>query len=195
MTEEKKKIEPVVTATRRRTPVSEKIAKTFFKGDNLADIGSYLIQDVVIPTVIDTIVDVIQKGTSRLFYGDDRGVGRSSSRGRDPEKYNRISTLGSSRRSDRRDVAKTREYNKVYRGYESIYLERRGDAEEVVDHLDILANEYDCVSVADLYDLVGITTTYTDNKWGWYKSDVARAQIRRVRGGYTVDLPEPEPLD
>lgn len=191
---EDKKITPVVNATRRRTPVSEKIAKTFFKGDNISDVGSYLIQDVIIPTVIDTIVDVIQKGTSRIFYGDDRGYSRSSSRGRDPEKYNRISMIGG-RRSDKRDVSRSRDYNKVYRGYESIYLERRGDAEEVVDHLDLLAQEYDCVSVADLYELAGISTTYTDNKWGWYKSDIARAQIRRVRGGYTVDLPEPEPLD
>lgn len=193
--EEKKKITPVVKGEKRRVGVGEKIARTFMKGDNLNEVGTYVVHDIIIPTIVDTIVDVIQKGTLRIFYGDDRGYTRTGSTRRTNTNYSRISSLGNGRRDDRRDISRPRNYNKVYRGYESIFLERRGDAEEVVDQLVLLTQDYGSVSVADLYEIVAMPSNYTDNKWGWYESDIARAQIRRVRGGYTVDLPDPEPLD
>jgi len=41
--------------------------------------------------------------------------------------------------------------------------------------------------------LVGLAATHTDNKWGW--TDLSGAGVSRIRGGYLLDLPEPEPLD
>lgn len=201
MPEEKRVKQVVTTASKRKTPIGEKLAKTFLKGDNLENIGQFLVQDVVIPAIVDTVVDFIQRGTNMLFYGDNssRGTSRNitMNRNRNREQYNRISSLGAS--GSRRDAGVQQrgrtEYNRVYKGYEGLFIESRGDAEEILDSMDNLVQDYDCVSVADLYDLVGITTNYTDNKWGWYKADVACATIRRVRGGWTIDLPEPEPLD
>ena len=49
------------------------------------------------------------------------------------------------------------------------------------------------VTVADLYDLVGISSDYTDRKYGW--TDLATAKPIRVRGGYLLDLPRAKLLD
>ena len=58
--------------------------------------------------------------------------------------------------------------------------------------IDALAT-YNCVSVADLYDLVGMTSNYTDNKYGWY--DLRTAYIQGVSGGYVIRLPKPVVLN
>ena len=51
---------------------------------------------------------------------------------------------------------------------------------------------YGVVSVADMYDLCGMTCNYTDNKYGW--KSLARADISRVRDGYMIKLPKAEPI-
>lgn len=202
MAEEKKEVKDgkvVVQVTqasvsKRKATIGERLAKTFLSEENVDNVGDYLLNDVVIPAIKDTIVDFIQKGTDMLFYGETKSRSGRRRGADDRENYNRISTVGGRSSSSRSSGGYSRrDYNRVYRGYESVYLESRGDAEEVIDNLTELVLDYKCVSVADLYDLVGLPSVHTDNKWGWY--DVTRASIRRVRGGWTIDLPEPEPLD
>ena len=57
---------------------------------------------------------------------------------------------------------------------------------------DLIAN-YGLVSVADLYDLVGINGSYTDNRYGW--TNIANAKVVRVPTGYMLKLPKVMPLD
>ena len=60
--------------------------------------------------------------------------------------------------------------------------------------MDELISTYGIVSVADLYDLVGITGgSYTDNKYGW--TNVHNASVIRVRDGYMIKMPKALPLD
>jgi hypothetical protein len=66
-------------------------------------------------------------------------------------------------------------------------------SENVVDNLFELVSRYESATVADLYELVGLNSTHTDHKWGW--TDLHGAGVTRIRGGYLLDLPEPEPLD
>ena len=49
------------------------------------------------------------------------------------------------------------------------------------------------VSVADLYDLVGISGNYTDNKYGW--TNLRNSDVQRVRDGYLLKLPKALPFD
>lgn len=53
---------------------------------------------------------------------------------------------------------------------------------------DLIKN-YGRVSVADLYDLVGITSAYDDCHRGWY--DIKSAYIQPMDKGYNISLPEP----
>ena len=56
-----------------------------------------------------------------------------------------------------------------------------------------LVNSYDSATVADFYDLVGITSEFTDNKWGW--TNLHGSRVIRARDGYLLDLPKPEPVE
>lgn len=81
--------------------------------------------------------------------------------------------------------------------FDEILLETRAEAEEVLAKLGDMINRYDSVSLSDLYQLVGLTPTYTDEKWGW--TNLEEASYSRVRNGgqpvYLLNLPRPEPLN
>ena len=62
------------------------------------------------------------------------------------------------------------------------------DAELVLDQLESAIANYGIASVADLYDLAGITCrNYTANRYGW--TDIQSAKVIRTREGYTLQLP------
>ena len=77
--------------------------------------------------------------------------------------------------------------------YDDIILESRGEAEDVLERMDELIATYQLVSVADFYDLVGVSGNYTDNKYGW--TDIRNASVIRVRDGYMIKLPKALPLN
>jgi hypothetical protein len=76
--------------------------------------------------------------------------------------------------------------------FSDIILASRADAEDVLDRLRDLINQYEMATVSDLYDLVGLTGEFTDDKWGWY--DLRSAAVQAVRGGYLLRLPRTQPL-
>ena len=71
-------------------------------------------------------------------------------------------------------------------------ITNRADAEDVLDRLRDLINQFDVATVADFKELLGITGDFTDNTWGW--DDLRSAGIRAVRGGYVIDLPRTQAL-
>ena len=77
--------------------------------------------------------------------------------------------------------------------YDDIILSTRGEAEDVLTRMDELMDKYGLVRVADLYDLVGITGNYTDNKYGW--TNIRNAKITRLRDGYMIEMPRAVPID
>ena len=81
----------------------------------------------------------------------------------------------------------------LYSSTNDIIIENRGEAEDVLSRMDELIDQYGLVSVADLYDLVGINGNYTDNKYGWF--NIRTASVVRVRDGYMIKLPKAVPLN
>jgi hypothetical protein len=155
-----------------------------FTGDML-DIRDYVIQDVLIPAVKNTIEDIVTNGISMLLNNGEtrKGSKRSSS-------SSRISYRAYYEREDNerdRDRRRDRGYS-----YDDVTLDSRAEAEEVIARLDELIDVYGMASVADLYDLVGISGQYTDNKYGW--TDVRSASHVRVRDGYLLKMPRAKPL-
>jgi len=68
----------------------------------------------------------------------------------------------------------------------------REEGEKVIDTLKELLEKYGVVSVADLKDLIGMPSTYRENRRGW--ADLKTASIKRTRYGYYLVLPDPEPI-
>jgi len=78
------------------------------------------------------------------------------------------------------------------KNWSDIILESRKDAETVLEHLDSLVSDYGVVTVADLKDMVGLTSTFKDNQLGW--TNIRNSTIKRVRFGYVLDLPQTKPI-
>ena len=93
---------------------------------------------------------------------------------------------------ERRDSGSSNHTRSGYE-YDDIIIENRGEAEDVLSRMDELIDQYGLVSVADLYDLVGINGNYTDNKYGWF--NIRTASVVRVRDGYMIKLPKAVPLN
>ena len=72
-------------------------------------------------------------------------------------------------------------------------LDTRGEAEEVLSHLVDLTEDFGGARVADLYDLVGLESQFTDDKYGWMTLNTAT--VSRVRKGYLINLPKPILMD
>lgn len=184
--EEKKNIEKIVTGQVKTKKKSEfsKWAGTFISED-AKNVKSYILTDVVIPGIKKIICDTVVNTIETLFYGGSR-------RGSSSSIASKVSYRDYSRRSDdRRDTSEAR--TKTGYNYDDIVVESRGEAEDVLCRMGEIIEEYGHVSVADLYDLVGITGNYTDNKYGW--TNVRNADVRRVRDGYMLLLPKVLPLN
>ena len=183
--EERKKLEKVVTGkvrTKKRGEAS-KLADIFIAED-AANVKNYILMDVLVPAVKKAISDIVRDGIDMILYGEATGK-RKPSTNSTYVSYNKCSYP---REYDRRESQRTRGgYNP-----DDIVLETRGEAEEVLARMDELIDLYGQVSVADLYDLVGKTGEYTDNKYGW--TNIRNAEPVRVRDGYLLKMPKVLPI-
>ena len=182
---DRKKVEKVVHGKVRTKPKSgvSKITDIFISED-AANVKSYIVMDVLVPAVKKAISDIVRDGIDMILYGESRGRRNSS-----------VSNYVSYRdysRSDDRDRFRDSRSRSMYT-HDDIILDSRGEAEEVLSQMDNLIDMYGNVSVADLYDLVGKSSEYTDNKYGW--TNIRNAEPIHVRDGYMLKLPKALPIN
>jgi hypothetical protein len=178
--------------TRKRKSLRKQFSETFVAGDAKTALR-YVIFDVLLPAAKDTIVEAGSAGIEKLIFGDTRRRGSIPPQS-GPTGYvsynryamgNRPSVLNSAQRVMSRQA-------RARHDFDEIVLESRVEAEEVIDRLFDLVSRYESATVADLYELVGLASNHTDNKWGW--TDIRGAGVSRTRDGYLLDLPDPIPL-
>ena len=179
-----KKIEKVVRGKVKTKPKSgvSKIADIFISED-VSNVKSYIMMDVLVPAVKKAISDIVRDGIDMILYGESRG--RRSSTTSSYVSYRDYS------RSDDRDRFRDSRTRSGY-NHDDIILESRGEAEEVLTRMDELIDTYGVVSVADLYDLIGKSCEYTDNKYGW--TNIRNAEPIHVHDGYMLKLPKALPI-
>lgn len=182
---DRKKVEKVVHGKVRTKPKSgiSKITDIFISED-AANVKSYIVMDVLVPAVKKAISDIVRDGIDMILYGESRGRKSSSASG-----Y--VSYRDYSRSEDRDRFRDSRSRSSY--AHDDIILDSRGEAEEVLTRMDELIDTYGNVSVADLYDLVGKSSEYTDNKYGW--TNIRNAEPIRVRNGYMLKLPKALPIN
>lgn len=182
MVEDKKKVDKVVRGkvkTKKKSGVT-KFADVFISED-IANVKSYIVGEVLVPAMKKALSDIITNGIDMLLYGES-GVSKRNSRSSKVS----YTKYYNDERSPSRSVKSN--YN-----YDDIIIDSRGEAEEVLTRMDELIYSYGMVSVADFYDLVGVTSRYTDNNYGW--TDIRSARVIHVRDGYIIKLPRAVPLD
>lgn len=196
---EPKKVEKIVEGqvVRRKKSLGKRFKETFIGGDDAGSVWGYVLNDVLIPAAKDMISDAVSQGMERMIFGEVRRGGSPRSRSSSSfTSYNRYGQPGPmNRREDpRRDSRpELSRRARASHDFDEIIIPTKVEAEEVIDGLFTLIQQYETVTVADLYEMVGQTGDFTDEKWGW--TDLRGAGVTRVKGGYLLDLPKTEPLD
>lgn len=186
---EKKEVKKVVSGpvVRRKKSLGKKFAETF-TGDDARSVASYVFLDVMVPAAKSMVSDMVSQGIERLLFGS------SSRQNRNHQSNTYISYNNPTGRAGRPDGRREISHRaRATHDFDEIILPTREDAENVIDGLQNLIETYGVASVADLYDLLDITGSFTDDKWGWVK--LRDASVDRVREGYFLNIPKPEALD
>lgn len=192
-TEVEKKVNKVVTGkvVKQKKSLMKKFTEVFI-GDDIDSVGAYILYDVLIPAAKSTLSDMVGSGIEMLLFGETKGSRTKRDRNKSYVSYSSYYDRNDNRRKDDRQDDRSRR-NRSMLNFDDIILDQRGEAEEVLSHLVDLTEDYGIATVADLYDLVGITSNFTDNKYGW--TNLSSAQIIRVRNGYLLSLPKAGLLD
>jgi len=183
---ERKKIEQVTSKPiiKKKQNFGTKAVAAFI-GEDIENVGRYLIYDVAIPAAKNLVSDMVSQGIERLLFGESAPRGRSGSSG--PRvSYGSYSRPGMAPGNSRPASSRNRRYH----DFSDIELESRDEALLVLDRLADLVEEYGLATVADLYDLCGISTEYTDENWGW--TSARNMSVIRSRHGYMLQLPRPD---
>ena len=180
-----KRAEKVVHGkVKTKTNNARKLTDIFISED-AANVKNYILMDVIVPSIKKAVYDLIVGTLDMSLYGGRGNGGKRPTA--DKISYRDYSNPS---RRDERSYGSTRTASGYT--YDDIVVETRGEAESVLARMDEIMEEYEQVRVADLYDLVGITHNYTDNKYGW--SNLRSAEAVRVRDGYLLKLPKASPI-
>ena len=187
--EEREKVESVVTGkvVQKKANVFRRAARGMV-ADDVTNVGDFVVAEVLIPAVRNLMYDIISQGTYRVLYGTSRTRrnGAPNTMGAMTNlktAYNRISNEPdpAARNMSREDRAS--------HNFDELILDSHGDALGVLENLEARVVRYGSASVADLYDYMGVTGGFTDQRYGWTNLD--NSNVRQTRRGFVLDLPRP----
>lgn len=182
----KEKVNPVVERDKivsTKKPIGKKFAESFMSED-VKDVKSWLLMDVLIPGIKDTILDML----SMMFFGEVSGRRGNRSRSYyDRDNYRSYYESSSKKRRESRRDDRYESDDKI--DFRNIILRQRSDAENVIEKMRRRIDDTGSISIAEFLDLLDIPSRYTDNNWGW--NDNRDIEIRRVSSGYLIDVAEP----
>ena len=164
---------------------ARRIAEIFVGGD-LKETAEHVRDDVAIPALKNFLYDSLNEGLQRILWGETKNDRRRNSTHRDYVGYSRRA------REPRPTQQTTSRYSRVAQGIDDVVLATRTEAESVLSRMYDLVENYNMVTVAEFYSLVGISAEFTDENWGW--KDLRSANIQHIRDGFRINLPKPEEL-
>ena len=181
---EKQAVVSKTPKTRKKSEIQK--AAGLFISEDASTVKEHLIQDVVIPTAKDLIVNVITDAVNIIFWGSTRRKSGSGTRIGYASRFDEV--------RDPRDRDRDRRRDRTAIEYDDIILDNRGDAEAVLANMDACLEQYGTVTVLDLFDFAGVTThNYMADRYGW--KNLSNAEVRRIRDGFIIDLPRAFPID
>lgn len=188
-TEEGVKIpEKTVSVPPKKSKV-KKMSETFF-GGTAKDAAMYVVSDVLVPALKQTLYDMISTGFQRLLFGDTVANGRPVVA---RPSYSRMNYNSRYRTTTQRPIMPAR----TGHDFNRVMFDTRADAESVLSYMYDSINETGIVSLADFYIKANeynsskVPTTPQDYNFGW--TDVRRSRILTTETGYyIIDLPNPK---
>ena len=183
--EEQRKASKVISGKASTKPNEVRKITNLFVSEDIDNIKSYILIDVIVPTIKDALLDSLDM----LLNGGGR---RNSTRGRSSSNrpsYRSYYDSDRDRRDSRPVARASTEFN-----YDDIVYGTRGDAERVLDKMrEYVDQAGGLVTVADMYEFSGLAAPYTAVKYGWF--NLRTAEVIRGRDGYYLKLPKAMPSD
>ena len=151
-----------------------------------------VMSDVIIPGIQSLVYDAVVGTVETMLFGNsERPVGgyrrASAARRGGRTSYDRYYDEKNGRK------AHNESYRNMPKDPDEIILDTRQEARDALEELDYVIQKYGQASIADFYDIVGVTSEFTDNKYGW--TSLRNASIKPVRDGFMIILPRTELLD
>lgn len=186
------KVKQVAKGKVRKQSLLKKFTRYIIE-DNIESAKEKTLGEIIIPGVktliFDTLTDMLD---IMLFGGNGAPMGRyaASPRARKGgqtsyDKYYNSKTTGNGTRGG--------SYRDVPYDPDDIILDTRAQANNALNELNNIILKYGQASVANFYDIVGVTGEWTDNRYGW--TSLRGAGIKPVRDGFMIILPPTVVLD
>jgi hypothetical protein len=179
-----KRVEKITTGTIKTKKKSEirKFADVFIE-DDINTVKTYIKNEILIPRVRQLLYD-IGEGVLNAVFSGRRDRSRTT-----VDKVSYDKCYGGGRDDRRRDDYQPR----AAFDYDTIRFVSRGDAEDVLDRLDEMIEQYGMARVGDIYDMIGKSCSYTAYNYGW--TNLRDARVARYGSDYALDLPKAVPLN
>lgn len=150
---------------------------------DIKEVVAYVATDVLLPQLKKAIMDAVNGGVSMMLNGEEPQAGGKA--------------VPASTVSYREYYDKSRSgalaQRPVVCEFDNVIVGTRREAEDVLDELKANIEEYGVASVAEFYDLVGVTTNnYMHDEYGW--RSLTTASVCRCQDGYLIKLPKPRPI-
>ena len=188
--ESKPQVKQVAKGKVRKQSFAKKIARYIIE-DSVETAKEKTLGDIIIPGVktliFDTLTDMLD---IMLFGGNGAPIGRYSGSNRVKKSSQ---TSYSKYYDDRKPKNDYRSYRDAPRDPDDIILDTRAQARDALEELDYIIHKYGQASIANFYDIVGVTGEWTDNRYGW--TSLRGASIKPVRDGFMIILPPTRILD
>jgi len=188
-----KKQEKIIVGevVQRKKRLRRRFVEAFFGDEGVENAVESFVTEILVSAfksmVSDTVgqfSNALRDGSDKFLYGTTR---RTITTARGPyTSYNGISR-------QRPAYNQISDKARTLHDFDDVILESRGEAEDVLDRMRELIAQFDVATVADFYDLVGITSNFTEDKWGW--TDLRSARVTHVRGGYLISMPRTQPVE
>ena len=180
----KKKVEKVVKGNVKTRDNKGRKFMDIFISEDAGNVKSYVVMDVLVPAIKKALSDIVTNSIDMILYGGSGGGTRAKS----GSKVSYRSYYDSDRRESSNHVSGRGRFD-----YDDIIFESRGEAEAVRRQMMDTIERYGFVTVADMYDMSGLTAPYTGSNYGWV--NIRNAETLRVRDGFIIKLPKAAPID
>lgn len=179
-----KQIKKLVTKPAKTKKKGElrKFAEEFIV-DDVKNIKSYVLTDVLIPTIKDTIWDIFTNTLDMFLFNGSKD--HRKSRKASPKISYRDYYDSKNDRGRKYDVRERFDFD-------DLEFDSRGEADAVLTGMLETIDNYGVVTVSDMYDMADVTAPYTGNRYGW--TSLRNAEVVRVRNAYIIKLPKAKPI-
>lgn len=177
----------VSTASIRKKSELRKMVDAFIPND-LNAVKQDIITNIIVPTVRKSLYNILKNTIDILINGEITDKDRGSST------RTRVSYSGyynSSRNNESRSE-NTGSRNNGY-DYGDIFVGSIAEANDVLDEMGAMIEQYGRASVHNLYECIGQRGNYNDHDFGW--TNISRAKVVPDREGYRIVMPTPMHFD